>query len=281
MERLGSAEALDAPARVVASKVREAGSAAPAVKDALSGTWLGHSLHPLLQLAPLGTWLSAVVLDWVGGAGSEQAAERLLAVGLLGAVPTAASGATDYSDTVALDDVRRLGFVHAASNLSGMALFGASLSARRRGSRGTGKLLALAGLGAVGVGGYLGGHLTYAEGVGVNVATFEDYPQDWTAVLADAAIGEGEMRAVDVDGVSILVARRGGEIFALSNTCVHRGGQLDQGELEGDCVKCPLHGSVFRLEDGSVEQGPAAFPQPALESRVNDGSIEVRAPQRP
>ena len=61
--------------------------------------------------------------------------------------------------------------------------------------------LALAGLGTVGVGGYLGGHLTYAEGVGVNMATFEEYPQDWTQVLADAALGEGEMRAVDVEGV--------------------------------------------------------------------------------
>jgi nitrite reductase/ring-hydroxylating ferredoxin subunit len=85
---------------------------------------------------------------------------------------------------------------------------------------------------------------------------------------------------VDVDGVAILVARRGGRVHALSNTCVHRGGSLADGELTGDCVKCPLHGSVYRLEDGSVEQGPAAYPQPALEARVRDGAIEVRAPQR-
>ena len=62
---------------------------------------------------------------------------------------------------------------------------------------------------------------------------------------------------------------------------MHRGGSLADGELVGDCVQCPLHGSRFRLEDGSVEQGPAAYPQPALEARVRDGSIEVRAPQRP
>ena len=89
------------------------------------------------------------------------------------------------------------------------------------------------------------------------------------------------MRAVDLGGVAILIARRGGEVHALSNTCVHRGGSLADGELVGDCVQCPLHGSRFRLEDGSVEQGPAAYPQPALEARVRDGSIEVRAPQRP
>ena len=96
--------------------------------------------------------------------------------------------------------VRRLGFVHAALNGTAAMLFGASLAARAAGARGRGKLLALAGMGAIGAGGYLGGHLTYAEGVGVNTTTFEDYPQDWTQALADAALGEGEMKAVDVDG---------------------------------------------------------------------------------
>jgi nitrite reductase/ring-hydroxylating ferredoxin subunit len=62
---------------------------------------------------------------------------------------------------------------------------------------------------------------------------------------------------------------------------VHRGGPLDEGELSNGCVSCPWHGSVFVLEDGSVERGPAAYTQPALEARVHDGSIEVRAPQRP
>jgi hypothetical protein len=35
---------------------------------------------------------------------------------------------------------------------------------------------------------------------------------------------------------------------------------------------------VFRLADGSVERGPAAYPQPALDVRVREGAIEVRAP---
>jgi nitrite reductase/ring-hydroxylating ferredoxin subunit len=115
--------------------------------------------------------------------------------------------------------------------------------------------------------------------VGVDMTTFEDYPEDWTQALADAALGEGEMKAVEVNGVAIVIARRGGNVYALSDTCVHRGGSLADGELTGDCVKCPLHGSVFQLADGSVEQGPAAYPQPALETRVHEGSIEVRAPQ--
>jgi nitrite reductase/ring-hydroxylating ferredoxin subunit len=230
----------------------------------------------------MGSWTSAVLLDLVGGKDSRTAADLLIGAGLVSAVPTVATGYSDWADTEPGNDpVRRIGFIHAAFNATAVLLFGASLGARAGGSRGRGKLLALLGLSSVGVGGYLGGHLTYAEGVGVDMTTFEDYPEDWTQALADAALGEGEMKAVEVDGVSILIARSGGNVFALSNTCVHRGGSLADGELVGECVRCPLHDSEFRLEDGSVEQGPAAYPQPVLETRVHEGSIEVRAPQGP
>jgi nitrite reductase/ring-hydroxylating ferredoxin subunit/uncharacterized membrane protein len=281
LERLASLEAVDGPAKQLAKAVRSLKAPAQ-VNEALSGTWLGHPVHPLLIVIPMGSWISAVLLDWLGGGDAETAADLLVGAGLAGAVPTVATGYADWADTEpASDTVRRIGVVHSAFNATAVGLFTASLAARAAGARGRGKLLALAGLGSVTVGGYLGGHLTYAEGVGVNLATFEEYPQDWTQVLADAALGEGEMRAVDVDGVAILVVRSGGEVHALSDTCVHRGGSLADGEIVGDCVECPLHASRFRLEDGSVEQGPAAYPQPALEARVRDGSIEVRAPQRP
>ena len=279
LERLASLEAVDGPAQAVAKFVRNL-KRPPAVSEALSGTWLGHPVHPLLIMLPMGTWTSAVLLDWLGGDDAETAADVLLGAGLASAVPTVATGYADWADTEPTSDtVRRLGFTHAALNATAATLFAASLAARVAGARGRGKLLALGGMGAISAGGYLGGHLTYAEGVGVNVDTFEHYPQDWAPALADAALGEGEMRAVDVDGTPILVARRGGQVYALANTCVHRGGSLADGELVGDCVQCPLHGSRFQLADGSVEQGPAAYPQPTLETRVRDGSIEVRAPQ--
>jgi nitrite reductase/ring-hydroxylating ferredoxin subunit/uncharacterized membrane protein len=279
MERLGALDVLDGPTKKLAKVVRNV-KRPPKIDEALSGTWLGHPVHPLLILLPLGSWTSAVLLDWLGGKDSQKAADILLGAGIVSAVPTVATGFADWADTEpASDSVRRIGIAHAALNATGTVLFAGSLAARAGGSRARGKLLALAGVGAVSASGYLGGHLTYAEGVGVDMTTFEDYPEDWTQALADAALGEGEMKAVEVDGVAIGIARRGGNVYALSDTCVHRGGSLADGELTGDCVKCPLHGSVFQLADGSVEQGPAAYPQPALETRVHEGSIEVRAPQ--
>ena len=111
---------------------------------------------------------------------------------------------------MASERVRRIGIVHAAANGTGALLFAGSLLARAAGSRGRGKLLALAGMGAVGAGGWLGGHLSYAEGVGVDVTVFEDYPGDWTPVIAESELVEGEPHRAEVDGVPVVVVRSGG-----------------------------------------------------------------------
>jgi len=275
-DRLAELEPLDSVAEPLAKQVRNL-LPAGAVKDVLSGTFLGHALHPVMQLAPLGTWMSAVVLDLVGGEDGETSADLLIGTGLLATVPTVVTGWSDYADsTVASDRVRRIGILHAAANVTGATLFGASLLARGRGARGRGKLLAMAGMGAVSAGGWLGGHLSYAEGVGVDNTVFEQYPSDWTPVVEDAQLVEGQPQQVEVEGVPLLVVRDGGEVRVLADRCSHRGGPLSGGEISDGCVTCPWHGSRFRLSDGSVEQGPAAYPQPALDVRVTGGMVEVR-----
>jgi nitrite reductase/ring-hydroxylating ferredoxin subunit/uncharacterized membrane protein len=278
IEAISRLNALDAPARTVAKSVRNAVPAGT-VKDALSGAWLGHPFHPLLTDLPIGAWVSAVLLDWLGGEKSTPAADRLIALGLAFSLPTVATGATEWADSEpASDSVRRVGLIHASANAGAATLFGASLAARRGGARGKGKLLALAGAGLLAASGHLGGHLSFARGVGVDQSAFEPRPDGWTPVLGDDELPEGELRHADVEGVSVLVARHAGQVYALSNRCVHRGGALDEGELSDGCVVCPLHGSTFRLADGGAERGPAAYPQPAWKVRVRDGAIEVSAP---
>jgi len=275
-ERIGEVSGLDGPAEAVAKWVRGAIPRGP-VKDALSGTPLGHALHPLLTDLPIGTWSSAVLLDLVGGRAARPASRRLIAAGLLASVPAATTGLNDWADTTAADDgVRRIGAVHAVANVTGLSLFAASLAARLRDRHASGVMLGLAGAGAMAVGGHLGGHLSFARAVGVDQTAFESPPEDWTEVLDDSALHEGEPRAVKVDGDPIVLVRRGRQVFALGDRCAHRGGLLHEGELAGDCIVCPLHGSRFRLDDGSVERGPSAYPQPAYEVRVENGRIAVR-----
>jgi nitrite reductase/ring-hydroxylating ferredoxin subunit/uncharacterized membrane protein len=276
VEAIASIEPLDGPARVVGKRVRQTVPAGP-VKDALSGTWLGHALHPVLTDLPIGTWTSAVLLDWFGGRSTHDAADRLIGLGLAFSIPTSVTGMTEWADAEpASDEVRRVGAVHAAANVGAALLFGASLAARKGGARGTGKLLALAGAGVLGASGHLGGHLAYADGVGVDQTAFEDPPDGWTAAMRESDLPEGESRYAEVGGVGVMVARYQGEVYALSNRCVHRGGPLDEGELSDGCVTCPLHGSTFRLADGEIERGPAAYPQPAWEVRERAGVIELK-----
>ncbi|HEX2233810.1 MAG TPA: Rieske 2Fe-2S domain-containing protein [Thermoleophilaceae bacterium] len=270
--------AADKPAKWIGKRIRNL-TKPTKVKEALSGTWLGHPVHPLLTDVSIGTWTSAVLLDWLGGDDAEPGADRLVLAGLAASAPTIAAGWNDWADAEpASDAVRRVGLVHAAFNATGVALMASSLAARAAGDRGRGRLLALVGIGAVTGGGWLGGHLTYAKAVGVDQTVFERYPEDWTPALADAALGEAESRKVELNGVDILLARWHGEVYALANTCVHRGGPLDEGELNDGCVTCPWHQSTFRLSDGQLERGPGPYPQPSLETRIKDGSIEVRVP---
>jgi uncharacterized membrane protein len=165
--RLEAAEALDGPARMAGRTVRgliRDGT----LKDGLSGAWLGHVLHPMMTDIPIGAWTSSVLLDWTGGRGSRSAADRLILTGVLAAGATVATGWSDWADAEQGNPaMRRAGLVHAASNATATALMIGSYSARKRGARGRGRLLSLAGSAALGAGGWLGGHLSYTLGAGV------------------------------------------------------------------------------------------------------------------
>ncbi len=249
------------------------------VRNLLHGVWLGHPLHPAMVLAPVGSLMSVSVLDAVGA--DDRGARALIRTGLLTAIPTAAAGLADWSEMH--EQQQRVGLVHAASNVTGLGLYAASLAARNRGDRTTGAVLALMGLGALGLGGYLGGHLTYRQAGGANHA--EDVPHrisaGWHDLCAvDDLEADGDPTVRMLGDVSLLVVRRGREIDVLADRCSHLGGPLHEGEVSADatCITCPWHGSTFRLADGAVVNGPATAPQHAFDVRVEDGRVKVRLP---
>jgi nitrite reductase/ring-hydroxylating ferredoxin subunit/uncharacterized membrane protein len=244
------------------------------VKDVLSGTPVGHPVHPLLVTLPIGSWVSATYLDVAGGAKSRTAARRLVAFGAVMAVPAAITGASDWSDTSGAE--RRVGLVHSAANYTALSLYCGSWLARRRRRQAVGVALAAVGGTILTASGWLGGHLTYALGVGVDTTAFQQLPTEWTDVAAESAVTT-EPRLVDAAGVPVLLMRDDGQIVALDDRCTHRGGPLHEGAVEAGCVTCPWHGSQFRLTDGSVVRGPATRPAPTFEVRVAGGRVQVRA----
>ena len=272
---IGGFRRLDGFARKASAVVGAATRSTP-VKNTLSGSWLGHQLHPVLTDLPIGAWGAATVLDITAGDEGEASARRLVGFGILSAVPTAISGASDWSDTTGRN--KRVGLVHGLANAAGTTLQAASWLARRRGHRSAGVVLSLVALSTTLASAYLGGHLSFVRGIGVNRTAFQRPTRTWTEVAADADIAEGALVRVTADDVPVLVARQDGELHAISAVCSHAGGPLDGGTLDGGgCVTCPWHGSRFRIDDGSVERGPASVPQPDWEVRVEDGRILVRS----
>ena len=86
--------------------------------------------------------------------------------------------------------------------------------------------------------------------------------------VAAGDIPAGTIREVSVEGKALAVANVDGQFYAISNTCLHRGGPLGDGVLEGKVVTCPWHGWQYDVTTGKVSQDPTVG--------VDRYSIEVR-----
>jgi len=246
--------------------------------DFLHGAWLGHPFHAAITDVPVGAWTAALVLDAIDifdhRGPYEEGAQAALAIGLGGALVSALAGLADWSD---IDPpARRVGLIHGLLNVAGVGMFTASYMMRRKRALRAGKLMALAGFATAGFSAWLGGHLVYDEKIGVNHAPEQDLPKDWVAVMDEHDLPENQPRKVNAAGAPVMLVRRGGRIHAIHHTCSHLGGPLSEGKLEGNTIRCPWHGSMYSIEDGRLIHGPSQHPQPALETRVRNGQIEVR-----
>jgi nitrite reductase/ring-hydroxylating ferredoxin subunit len=245
-------------------------------KNLLNGVWLGHPLHPAISDLPIGAWTTAFFLDLFG---AQRGADLAIKLGILGAVPTALSGVADWRDTAG--GPRRTGVLHAVLNTLGLGCYVGSWLARRAGNRPLGVGLSTTGFALAFGAAYLGGDMVFRQGASVNRTAFAPEANRWQAALPAEQLVEGKLVGgqIEVDGERepIVFLKRGARVLALSGRCAHWGGPLAEGKLtEDDCVQCPWHGSTFSMADGSVKQGPAAYPQPRYDARVRDGQVEVR-----
>ncbi|MGI9059459.1 MAG: Rieske 2Fe-2S domain-containing protein [Ktedonobacteraceae bacterium] len=249
------------------------------IKNMLNGTWLGHSVHPMLTDIPLGAWTGTTLLDIAALAGEnkdiENSADLTLVLGLLGAGGAAVTGVTDWSDLDGTD--RRVGMMHGLLNGSITVMYLVSLIMRRTGQRRAGVALSTLGYLTSLFSAYLGGEMVFAKGVGVNHVAWEGGSDDYVSVMPANDLPAGKLTRVDVAGIPAVLLKEGKAIYAIAATCSHLGGPLDEGSiLEGNVVQCPWHSSCFRMTDGSVVDGPAVYAQPTFSVRVRNGNIELR-----
>ena len=246
------------------------------LRDLLTGRFFGHPVHPAGVVVPMSCWIGGTLVDVVGGRGSERVAQRLIALGSLAALPVALTGAADWLDT--RDAEQRVGTVHALANQVALSMFTLSWLQRRRGRRSAGVALAVAGTAVTGAAAYLGGHLTYRRGVGVDTTAFRAGPTDWQELTMESSIEPDQAVEGRVGTMSFAVVGRTADAppDVLESRCTHRGGPLHDGEVVDGCVECPWHGSRFDRRTGAVTAGPASAPQPVYEVRLDGGSVMIR-----
>lgn len=250
-------------------------------KSFLNGTWLGHPLHPLITDIPIASWVLAAVFDviWLVSRTSWSAYGAFVAVivGGLAALAAAGTGLADWSDTYGAE--RRVGLNHAIFNVVALLLYLVSFLLRLFAGPGDSLLaviLGFVGLVAVAYAGYLGGDMVFTKGTGVNHTAWEAGGEDYEEVMSVADVQEGKLYRVTVAGVPVILLRQGEQFSALSATCSHAGGPLDEGSLTGDIVECPWHGSRFCMRDGRVLTGPAVVNAPRYAVRVENGQVALK-----
>jgi apoptosis-inducing factor 3 len=99
---------------------------------------------------------------------------------------------------------------------------------------------------------------------------------DLTQGVRVAELGDGKMIAGHVGSEAVLLARSGGEFFAIGATCTHYNGPLAEGLVAGETVRCPWHHACFSLRTGEALRAPALSPVSCWAVEQHDGKVIVR-----
>jgi NADPH-dependent 2,4-dienoyl-CoA reductase/sulfur reductase-like enzyme/nitrite reductase/ring-hydroxylating ferredoxin subunit len=87
---------------------------------------------------------------------------------------------------------------------------------------------------------------------------------------------DGGMIQGKINGEDVILARTGGEFFAVGAGCTHYHGPLIKGLIVGDQLRCPLHHACFSLRTGEALRAPAFDPIPCWRVERIDNTVFVR-----
>jgi nitrite reductase/ring-hydroxylating ferredoxin subunit len=84
----------------------------------------------------------------------------------------------------------------------------------------------------------------------------------------------GRAKTVSLGEKRIALFNVEGAFYAIDDTCLHRGGPLSEGELEGCVVTCPWHGWKYDIRTGEMTMNPATRVN-CYQARVESGDDQV------
>jgi 3-phenylpropionate/trans-cinnamate dioxygenase ferredoxin component len=100
----------------------------------------------------------------------------------------------------------------------------------------------------------------------------------WEAVAAVDELGERQIRCVFVAGHPIVLVALDGEVYAVDGWCPHRDAWLWEGRLQGDSIRCPLHGFCYDVRSGESTWPGGWDPLRTYATRVDAGVVHVFVP---
>ena len=81
---------------------------------------------------------------------------------------------------------------------------------------------------------------------------------EYVRIAGTDDVKPGHGMAAELQGKSLALFNIDGAFHVIDNTCLHRGGPLGEGEVEGSVVTCPWHGWQFNVTTGECIRNPAA-----------------------
>jgi len=97
----------------------------------------------------------------------------------------------------------------------------------------------------------------------------------WIKACAENQLGKNEMLSFDIEEKKLLITNLGGKIYATDSICTHEEADLSSGFLSQEGVRCPLHLSVFNLENGIPRNPPAEAPLKTYNIKIDQSEIYV------
>ena len=98
---------------------------------------------------------------------------------------------------------------------------------------------------------------------------------EWIKACSIDSLGQGEMFSFDYNKKKLLLTNMNGKIFATDRTCTHAEADLSNGILTENGLTCPLHLSVFNMDDGTPQNPPAENPLQTYRTKIEDNNILI------